>query len=500
VRDGLFKALTKQAEAYANYNIPKPQLRAAANPITDTTNFYKMSLGDTMDSGDNGIYQYCIQHNCIALGWGHDADFTQAPDRAEISRLIEEHTDSSRYAVTAVTAFRLGMQKGDIVLISNGLYKIRAIARITGDYEFRQSGEIRYRHFRTVEWLLKDVDIPVREAMHKNLAMQTIYYLDKHALHLDYLQSLLSPSAAPIVSQTRRKRNFVLIIDEINRGNVSQIFGELITLIEENKRKGCQEALSVLLPYSQEAFSVPANLYLIGTMNTADRSVEALDTALRRRFSFVEMAPNPQLASPAALVARLWQAHESVGWEEEPYRNKANKLYSLLKPSFANDIVAQQRIFDAIPDDYNFTQTVAAFASAIFTGLDPEKLLSTINRRIEKLIDKHHCIGHSYLLSLVDCQEPLQELRNVFANKIIPLLQEYFLGDFGKMELVIGKDFFESEAKDVNEDANLFFAKSSYEGKEDLISRRVYKLRSLNEEDMPDEDFLKAVKHIYTHG
>ncbi|MXV14408.1 McrB family protein [Hufsiella ginkgonis] len=168
---------------------------------------------------------------------------------------------------------------------------------------------------------------------------------------------------------------YVLIIDEINRGNVSQIFGELITLIEEDKRLGNNESLLIHLPYSKKKFGVPSNLHLIGTMNTADRSVEALDTALRRRFSFTEMQPNGELLK--------------------------NNLF---------------------PADYTLAD-----------------LLDTINDRIELLLDSDHKIGHAYFIN-VGSEE---DLYSVFAAKIIPLLQEYFYDDRGKIGLVLGEGLFE---------------------------------------------------------
>jgi 5-methylcytosine-specific restriction protein B len=176
--------------------------------------------------------------------------------------------------------------------------------------------------------------------------------------------------------RTEERKNYVLIIDEINRGNVAGIFGELITLIEENKRKGKPEALEVTLPYSQEPFSIPDNLYIIGTMNTADRSVEALDAALRRRFSFVPMMPN-------------------------------TKGLELLQNS----------------------------------TVDLHALLTKMNERLVQLLDEDHQIGHSHFWELHKEADPLPALRRVFADKIIPQLEEYFHRDRSKLRLVLGPAF-----------------------------------------------------------
>lgn len=181
-------------------------------------------------------------------------------------------------------------------------------------------------------------------------------------------------------NQTPNKKsfqNYVLIIDEINRGNISQIFGELITLIEDDKRMSMPEALEVVLPYSKEKFSVPPNLYIIGTMNTADRSIEALDTALRRRFTFVEMPPDPEII----------RTHGKSKGEV---------------------------------DEINLVL-----------------LLDTLNKRIEKLLDKDHQIGHSYFMDF----DNLDGLKLAFKNKVIPLLEEYFYGDLGKIGLILGTGF-----------------------------------------------------------
>ncbi len=219
-----------------------------------------------------------------------------------------------------------------------------------------------------------------------------------------------------------RAGKFVLIIDEINRGNIAGIFGDMITLIEEDKRESNSEALKIILPYSKSYFCVPPNLHLIGTMNTADRSVESLDAALRRRFTFVEQKPTPGV---------------------------------LTQPPIS--------------------------------GVDLKRMLDKINQRISILLDEDHVIGHAYFLEV----NSFAELKSVFANKILPLLQEYFYGDFGKIGLVLGKEFL-IERKFSSDD----FANFDYEYMHELTDKKVYQIQ--NVEELEASAFIRIYEKDFT--
>jgi hypothetical protein len=284
--------------------------------------------------------------------------------------------------------------------------------------------------------------------------------------------------------QTELKK-YVLIIDEINRGNVSQIFGELITLIEKDKRLGNDEGLEITLPYSKREFSVPPNLYIIGTMNTADRSVEALDAALRRRFSFIEMQPKPELVSPQRKIWELWWEFPSVAWDEEPYTSKEKELYNLLGIDI--DFDPNDELWPKMEKEGKREEQVSYFNQIVFSGVNLELVLKTINNRIEKLLDKDHQIGHSYFMDVSN----IVELMNAFKNKIIPLLQEYFFGDYGKIGLVLGSKFV---VKGENESSSNIFADFDYQDKSSLESREIYRLANID--NMTDEEFIVAIRTL----
>ncbi|MFZ2899864.1 MAG: AAA family ATPase [Saprospiraceae bacterium] len=291
-----------------------------------------------------------------------------------------------------------------------------------------------------------------------------------------------------------RDKPYVLIIDEINRGNVSQIFGELITLIEDDKRIGKEEALEITLPYSKTPFGVPPNLYIIGTMNTADRSVEALDTALRRRFSFVEMPPKPELLSPNSFYWMLMKKYPHVDWDEEPYTQKEEQLLDFLG--------ASQTVWDKRNkywENYTKNGKQEEFHPSEFTGVNLETLLKTINSRIEKLLDADHQIGHSYFMNV----SGVDDLQSVFYRKVIPLLQEYFFGDYGKIGLVLGKGFVRKKDWD-DAGKNGFADFEDYENGGDFNNREVFEIVNYHNTGLDYQltvnkvthkmDFEKAVK------
>lgn len=202
-------------------------------------------------------------------------------------------------------------------------------------------------------------------------------------------------------------QRFAMVIDEINRGNISKIFGELITLIEPDKRdplNGSAPPIELTLAYSGDPFSVPANVDIIGTMNTADRSLALLDTALRRRFDFVPLMPDTRATKEA----------------DDPH---SAPLADLL---------------------------VTTNAGAI----DVRRMLERINERIEALYDRDHCIGHAYLTGLAgvnDGEARFDLLADIFRNRILPLLEEYFFEDWRKIRLVLGDNQKSESAQFISE-------------------------------------------------
>lgn len=339
-RPGVFRQIARRAEMSTG---------AGSEAFTlDDRQVFKMSIGDASKPEWAWVFDEAIAEGYAYLGFG-DIDWSndRFADRAAILAAVNDHdgprgsfneeTEPSLQAgpVKSPDLFRNELQVGDVIVVAKGLSLFRAIGVVEGNYEYapredREDGE--YSHRRRVRWLWHDDDgVPVSEINAKRFGIETIYRLKRENLNVPALERYANSQR---IAGAGTPASYVLIVDEINRANISKVFGELITLLETDKRLGKRNELKVRLPYSGDDFGVPANLHIIGTMNTADRSIALIDKALRRRFTFTEMMP-----------------------------------------------------------DYDVPGMEAAIG-----GVTLAAILRAINDRIEYLLDREHQIGHGWLL------------------------------------------------------------------------------------------------------
>ncbi|MGP4802159.1 AAA family ATPase [Agrobacterium cavarae] len=369
---GVFKTISERARLDTG--------DTPAKRLDRSRQIYKIALG-RRGSQEDWIREG-LDHGLIHLGWGGDIDWSDErfDDFEEIRKTWKEEKDTDASGkdpnIETLYSFRAGLQVGDYVVISDGRDSYRAFGRVTSDYYFDPDASF-HPHRRRIDWIWRDKNGAERAPFYaRYFRQQSVYRLDPDLIDWDALEAVVvDPHAERPVAEARP---YVLIIDEINRANISKVFGELITLLEVDKRLGCENEIRVRLPYSGTLFGVPANLHVIGTMNTADRSIALLDTALRRRFTFLELMPD---------IDKLRRALANRGLD-----------------------------------------------AANLQGIDLCRLLNTINERIEYLFDREHQIGHAYF---TNCRNRA-DVEEVIRHKVIPLLAEYFYEDWSKVAAVLG--------------------------------------------------------------
>lgn len=271
ISSGLFKSFCDKAG--------RPILRQAKVDIglNSAPVIWKVSLEGT---GDNATRKECMDNGHIRVGYD------------SYGKDITSETNFKDGGKNVVNAFISRMKIGDIVLSCYSSTTIDAIGVVTGDYEWHDEYE-HYKRLRKVNWIVKGIKediIGINGG--STLTLSSVYKLN---IALSDVMDIIAREAPATTKVEEKKKNYVFVIDEINRGNISKIFGELITLIEASKRIGQPEGMRAKLPYSQQLFGVPDNVYIVGTMNTADRSIATIDTALRRRFRFEEMMPDAEV-------------------------------------------------------------------------------------------------------------------------------------------------------------------------------------------------------------
>ena len=354
IESGIFKKLCEEAE--------RPVVKDKQVGIADNAVVWKVSLQGT---GDNDVRRECMENNHIRIGWDG------------YGPVISDETDWSVYngeGKQILDAYINKMKIGDIVMSCYSSQTIDAIGVVVGDYEFEDKFP-NYKRVRRVNWLVKNINENIVEMNDgKTMTLGTVYRLN--SITLDNVKSILEKYNTSSKMEENDKA-YVMVIDELNRGNVSKVFGELITLLEADKRKGRINAESVVLPYSKKTFHIPNNVYLIATMNTADRSLGSLDYAIRRRFAFIAEKPF---------------GLDVDGFDEDLFE----KVSSLFVKNF---------------DEYKESSW------DLTMKLEPADTLS------EEYKPEDVWIGHSYFL--MQDEEGEDNTSNRLLYEIIPLLEEY---------------------------------------------------------------------------
>lgn len=354
IESGIFKKLCEEAE--------RPVVKDKQVGIADNAVVWKVSLAGT---GDNDVRRECMENNHIRIGWDG------------YGPVISDETDWTIHNETGrkiLDAYINKMKIGDIVMSCYSSQTIDAIGVVVSEYEFDDSLP-NYKRVRRVNWLVKNINENIVEMNEgKTMVESSVYRLN--SITLSDVKSILEKYDTSSKMEENDKA-YVMVIDELNRGNVSKVFGELITLLEADKRKGRINAESVALPYSKKAFHIPNNVYLIATMNTADRSLGSLDYAIRRRFAFIAEKPF---------------GLEVDGFDEELFE----KVSSLFVKNF---------------DEYKES------------GWDQTMKLEPADTLSEEYKPEDVWIGHSYFL--MQDEEGEDNTSNRLLYEIIPLLEEY---------------------------------------------------------------------------
>lgn len=318
IEDGVFKRLCEAAE--------RSKLVGNQYGISPDADVWKVSLKRT---GDNDVRKDCMENGYIRIGWDEYGDD------------ISDETDGSSRndkGKKILNAYINKMKVGDIVMSCYSSKEIDAIGVIMGDYRYDESLPA-YKRIRPVHWLIKGKRENIVETNGgKEMVESTVYRLK--SIHVDDVKAILEKYGV-FIEQEKDDKPYVMVIDELNRGNVSKVFGELITLLEADKRKGSKNEESVKLPYSKKSFHVPDNVYLIATMNTADRSLGSLDYAIRRRFAFIAERPigleddrfNAELFEKVSrLFVKNFDAYKASGWDATMRLLPADTLSDEYKP------------------------------------------------------------------------------------------------------------------------------------------------------------------------